>query len=393
MPDRVALAWLVSLRWLEVACAAVLVLAVHLLVGPLPLASLLGLVALAAMVNLWLAWRLKNDQVPGERGLAAVVLVDVVVLTGMLAASGGAHNPFAALYLFEVMIAALVLRPAWAAAVSAVGGIAYGTLFLDPPHVHDMSQMQRHLVGMWVAYGVAAPFVALAVHRLRQSLAAADRAVEDSRRRADRSERLASLATLAAGAAHEIANPLGTIAVVAGDWVRAADPRIAEDGRLLQREIGRCRAVLDQLAAGAGAGTGEAPRPLDVARVVEEARAWVDAVEGSAGSTRILAPPGLLGQAVRRLVDNARDAGGTVRLVVDPRPGEVHLVVRDTGAGMAAEVAARASEPFFSTKVNGMGLGMYFARSVVEHVGGRMEVVSTPGTGTDVRLVIPVLSP
>jgi two-component system sensor histidine kinase RegB len=396
MRDRVNVRWLVSLRWLELACAALLVLAVDALTRAVPVARLLALVAVGAGVNAWLDRRARREPPPGEGVVAGVLLLDVLLLTVMLAISGAIHNPFAALYLFEAMVAALVLRPVLVAGLSVVTALAYGSLyFLPAEHVHDPNQMQRHLVGMWVAYAVAAPFVAVAIHRLREALAGADRDVEAARARAERTERLASLATLAAGAAHEIANPLATIAVVAGELARSADPRVVEDADLVRREVQRCREVLDQLAAGVGAATGEPPVRTPIARVLAEIASRpdgvVDAIEGERPEVELIVPVGLLGQAVRRLVANAREAGAVrVVLRLDRVGADLRLAVVDDGPGMDPATLARASEPFFTTTPRGMGLGLFFARSVVEHVGGRLEVRSEVGRGTEAALLLPV---
>jgi two-component system sensor histidine kinase RegB len=351
--------------------------------------------------NVWLHQRSKADRPPpGVNALSLVLVGDVAVLTGLLALSGGAHNPFAVLYLFEVMVAALVLPPLRVAVLCAIGGAAYGSLFLNLPHVHDPTAMSHHLVGMWVAYGVAAPFVAFGIHRLRRGLADADARAEEARRRLERTERLASLATLAAGAAHEIANPLATIAVVAGELERSRHPEVVDDGKLVRAEVERCRAVLQQLSAQVGAGTGEPARPIRVDQLLEEIvrdrpEARLDAIDAPdvLRATEVLAPARLVGQAVRRLIVNAREASGPdapVVLEVRRAGGVVAFTVVDHGSGMSPEVSARVGEPFYSTKARGMGLGLYFARSVAEAVGGRLELRSSPGGGTEVALMLPV---
>ena len=97
--------------------------------------------------------------------------------------------------------------------------------------------MSLHLQGMWVAFGVAASFIVYFLLRVRRALERHGRELDAARSAALRQERLASLATLAAGAAHELLTPLSTIAVIAGDLQRdlaqpGASPRAVEDARL-----------------------------------------------------------------------------------------------------------------------------------------------------------------
>ena len=80
--------------------------------------------------------------------------------------------------------------------------------------------MSLHLQGMWVAFGVAASFIVYFLLRVRRALERHERELDAARAAALRQERLASLATLAAGAAHELLTPLSTIAVVAGELER-----------------------------------------------------------------------------------------------------------------------------------------------------------------------------
>ena len=98
-------------------------------------------------------------------------------------------------------------------------------------------------------------------------------------------------------------------------------------------------------------------------------------------------PSGLLQQAVRRLLGNARDASAEdvpVDLSADVRDNQLNIRVSDKGEGMSADVLARAAEPFFTTKEpgRGTGLGLFFVQSVVSQLGGRLAVSSVEGSGT-----------
>ncbi len=82
-----------------------------------------------------------------------------------------------------------------------------------------------------------------------------------------------------------------------------------------------------------------------------------------------------------------------VRLEGPPDARAIAVLVSDTGVGMSAEAAAIAFEPYFSTKETGVGLGLALVRRIVEGHGGRVELDSTPGQGTSVRLLLPVRPP
>jgi len=107
--------------------------------------------------------------------------------------------------------------------------------------------------------------------------------------------------------------------------------------------------------------------------------------------------PSQLAQLITNLAVNARDAmpaGGILTLRAIAAGDEVHLEVRDTGVGMSEEVRARIFDPFFTTKPagKGTGLGLAVVWGIVQNHGGRIEVESTPGAGTAVRVALPAAS-
>jgi signal transduction histidine kinase len=120
--------------------------------------------------------------------------------------------------------------------------------------------------------------------------------------------------------------------------------------------------------------------------------------EYAAGMPRIGAYPGELNQVWTSLIDNALDAmgaAGTLRLATRAEPDGVVVEVADTGPGMPPEIAARAFDPFYTTKDagQGTGLGLDIARrTVVERHGGSISIDSQPGN-TVLRVRLPVRPP
>ncbi len=410
-PGRIKLEWLVRLHWGAILAQLLAIAWVSQSARfPLPMGLLLGLVGFETAVNAGLqAWAGRALAVP-DFALAAVMLFDTAVLTVLLHLSGGHFNPFSELYLVNVALAAILLPPRWSWIQLLFSVLAFGLLFplqeLAPFGVPEHeAMMQIHLRGMLVAFASAAFFIVLIVQRVTRALGRQEQELSRARSLAERREKLASLATLAAGAAHELATPLATIAVAAkeldrelpgGDALAGARADLA----LIRGQVVRCKGILQQMAARAGENAGE---PLVPVRVSDWTAAAIDGLPGAervvpgvdpAGSPCVRGPPRGLERALRVLLVNALDAspgGEPVNLRAREARGDVIVEVSDRGSGMSPEVLARAGEPFYTTKEpgRGTGLGLFLARALVEQLGGTLELESLAGRGTTARIVLP----
>ena len=410
---RTNLSWLLRLRWGAAFGQLLTILVVRFAMGvALPLTPLLALVGVEALSNaVWYA-RPSTAKVP-RWAPGTLMALDVLLLSGLLYFTGGPNNPFSFLFLVPISLATLILSAAWTWALVLLSLAGSAVLFawnrpleLGASHA---AHMAMHLRGMWVAFGVSAAFIVYFLRRIRRALARREAELAASRSLAARQERLASLATLAAGAAHELSTPLSTIAVVAKELERALASQtpapsagVAEDVRLVRNEVERCRAILSRLCADAGQVMGEPFVSVRVDELVARALAGLEPgpeIRAELGpEVRGLAldiPPRAVEQALQGLLRNAQDASPSDRPVAFSvaRVGDrVEFTVRDRGAGMPPEVLARVGEPFFTTKPagRGMGLGLFLARTIVERLGGAVTLDSVPRQGTTARIAVPL---
>lgn len=423
------LSWLSTLRWGALAGQLATILVVDRVMGiDLPLVPLGVVLAVGVVSNVALnAWRRRDDV--SDAMLAAVMLLDVGLLTAALYYTGGPFNPFSFLYLVNVALAAMILPPGWTWMLAGCSLALFGGLFFAhvPLPLGDHGGMDHsamghagmdhgmgadhpislHVQGMWVAFGVAAAFIVYFIQRVRGALAERDAELGAVRSAAARHEKLASLATLAAGAAHELATPLSTIAVVAKELERALgadDPESAAvaDVRLVRAQVERCRTILSQMAADAGESAGEAFVSTRLDAVVDDVVAELAGRErvrrAVADAPLVRVPRRALTQALRGVVKNALEASapdGEVAIQMDAESGRARVRVVDRGRGMTPDVLARAGEPFFTTKNGdglgrGMGLGLFLARVVLERLGGDLALESAAGRGTTVTLTLAV---
>ena len=345
--------------------------------------------------------------VANARVEATLLVFDALALTGLLMLSGGPSNPFSALYFVQVTLAAILLRGFGPWLVWAAASTGYALLFVvdlgssNTAHHHPApgstdALFASHLYGMFIAFAVSAAVITLFVSRLSDSLREQSQELAVTRDRVSQVQRAASLTTLAAGAAHELGSPLATIAVVARELERKADGEAADDARVIREEVERCKSILESMSRAAGTVAGEAPIRFPVnALLVELSEAWSRPQplqlepSGDEGTVAIL-PRRALKQTLQVLLDNASDASGpNAPIVLAFRDRSFQVI--DHGAGMSAKVVERATDPFFSTKEpgKGMGLGLYLAQTTVDAMGATFSIESEPGRGTVATIELP----
>jgi two-component system sensor histidine kinase RegB len=376
------------MRWGALAIvAASIVVATQALGVELPVVPMWSLVAVGAASNAWLASR------KGQAGhLGAFLILDVVLLTALLYFSGGPTNPFSIIYVVYIAMSAVMLAPKWTWAIAGLSVVSFAGLFVfeaaDPHlgHAGHGDGFQGHLYGMFIALVLAVALITYFVSQLSLELRRRERALAEAEERTHRWGKLASIATLAAGAAHELGTPLGTIAVAAKEMERQASripgaEGLLDDAKLIREELERCRVVLDRMATSGGEHVGEAITSISVEDLFAEVRGRLDPEQASRWETR---------SSVDAIGFDACEQG-RVSLEVSRREDLVELSFADEGHGMDEEAVKRATDPFFTTKRVGdrMGLGLFLARTLVDSLGGELLIESATDRGTTIRVVLP----
>lgn len=221
-------------------------------------------------------------------------------------------------------------------------------------------------------------------------------------------DRLATVGELAAGLAHEIRNPMASIA--GSSQMLRESPEISEESRtllaIIERESTRLNGLISDFLSFSGTSLRD-PGPVHLGDVVTQVAEAVRAGEAREKGVEVEGPPQTdlvvegdaeqIKQVVWNLVRNgiqATAAGGRVALDLFPqiRHGERHAVitVTDTGAGIDPRIVGKIFNPFFTTKEGGTGLGLAISQKIVHFHRGFIEVRSTPGSGSTFSVFLPV---
>jgi two-component system sensor histidine kinase RegB len=359
--------------------------------------------------NVILAMCAKERRMP-PRTLAASLALDLIGVFAVLAASGGAANPWSALFLVHIALAAAILPRGTTIALSALAASLFLALFAVPsgaccPNHPSNGAFSTHLYGMWFAFALSAAIIAMFVTRVRSALEARGREIARLRREAENNARFRALATLAAGTAHELNTPLGTIAVLAYELADQDDIRfVKKHANAIGTQVERCRDVITRLQAGAAK---RAPmEPTAVQNMVLGAVAtWRAAhpqalVQTSANdmeNVRIRLGAAEIEATVGALLDNAWFASRSVEpnppltVQLDRDDEGPFIAVEDAGVGISTDLRHRLGEPFVTTKEpgEGMGLGLWLVRRTVEDAGGKLQITPGPNCGTRVLMRFP----
>jgi two-component system sensor histidine kinase RegB len=406
--QQLQLKWLITIRWTAlVSYAAILSVSIYLLGFEADAGLLAVVIALGVTSNIGLG-RLAHSRMPHQMLMGCAIALDVMLLAGLLFFCGGFTNPFSMMFLVQVTLAAFFLDARWTWSIFLLAAIAFLGLFFfhiavpqfemhnHMGHVHGTavqhgSGFSLHLHGMLVAFVVIGSIISFFLTRMSKELSEL-RQSEMQRRQ------LLSLATITAGAAHELATPLATVSLIADEI--ASHPETSgvdrSDVDLMRRELERCAGILSKMRGGGAELQGEAPVRFSLASILDELAEVSERVMCSApqcGDLEMYSLREALLASLRALAKNGlqADPAGQIEIAAKISGDDVTFTVRDQGCGMSAEVQQRCGEPFFTSKApgEGMGLGVYLTKLFVSQMNGEFRLTSSEGQGTEVAFTIP----
>ncbi|MCB0329883.1 MAG: ATP-binding protein [Bdellovibrionales bacterium] len=355
---------------------------------------------------------LKGMKAPPVWFSVALLSFDSVVITVFLHLTGGANNPFTSLYLAQIVLSIVVLGTITSLPVILFAHFGFLSLFMFPngPHFdhHNGGVLSAHLIGMFFAFAITTLLITYFLNKVsaqrREYLAER----ESIKQLEQEQLRLASLTALTSQSAHELASPLSTIAICAGELshslreVMKNDDAILQDLASIQSSISKARSLLGNMTARGGALVSDIHEMValpELARQIEsdlQTHFQTNMVQVCTDGDAVVSLPkrAFIG-IVHSLVKNAIDAKASdVVVCVTSTNDKLLVTVRDDGIGMSQPLLERLGQPFISSKSidQGMGLGIFVAKLFCQNLRGSISFHSPieNSQGTEVTMRIPI---
>lgn len=220
---------------------------------------------------------------------------------------------------------------------------------------------------------------------------------------AQQTEKLKAVATLAAGMAHEIKNPLSSIKTFA-EYLpeKYDDPSFREKfARIVSQEVGKINDLVQHLLEFAKPSPPQ-KQPARVSELIDETVEFlqgtllnkqIEVVRAYTKQDEVTVDPGQMKQVFLNVLLNSIEAmerPGCISISSVMENGHLEVMVADTGPGIPKKDLPHVFDPFYTTKPMGTGLGLSVAHSIVQEHGGRVAIESDVGRGTTVRIQLPV---
>ncbi len=353
---------------------------------PLAQQPLWLMIGLLAFVNIATWARIKQAPHIRETEFFCQLLLDIAILFGLLYFTGGATNPFASLFILQVIIAAITLSAlyTWIIAGLAIG--CYTSLMfwnVEVPyflHHHMGDFFNLHVQGMWINFILLAVIISWFIVRMNATIKRQDSILFEA-------EKMAAIGTLAANSAHELGTPLATLALLLEDYgEKASDEELKRKAAIFKEQLSRCKQIISNITAAGGVIRAESGRPMQLDLFLQEViSSWKhenqeinfsEEFPDNKFIPKIVAETGL-SHAIINILDNAADASpGYVCFKASWTAKLLTIIISDKGQGIPLEVKENFGEPGVSSKADGLGMGLFLAKSVITRLGGTLDIQS-----------------
>lgn len=403
---KLRLRTLVGLRWIAIfGQTFAIILVDRFLQFDLPTLLCLAAIGASAALNSYLSIRNPAPRLVRDTEAVFYLAFDIVQLTVLLFLTGGIQNPFTILLIVPVTISAATLGQTSTLILLALSFVCVTIISVVheplPWHGHGAFQTLPtvYKVGLWTAIILGIGFTAAYLRRIASESSRLADAYTATQLVMAREQRLSDLGALAAAAAHELGTPLATIQLTAKEVLNDIPLKspYREDMELINSQIARCREILSRLSENKEKGDAIYARQRLTALVEEvisphrKPNKHLHAFfSGADTPPEIWRRPEII-HGLENLIENAMDfAAATTAIEIYWDEQLIEISITDDGPGFAPEIEERLGEPYVSSRPaakpsalrrqanltgpseEGMGLGFFIAKTLLERTGGQL---------------------
>ncbi len=381
----------------------------------LPIVPLMVILFFIGIANLVTHFVILSGKEIKKWFLFTQILSEIVFYSFIFYYSGGATNPFTFFYLVPLAISATVLSGELTLILTLIATTFYSMLLTNYYPIYygmegpgfDMGsngQFSQHVLGMLLGFIISAVLVTWFITHLSKELKQRDQAIAEAKQRELRDQQMVSLGTLATGTAHELGTPLASLAIVTGELTEGfsikQNPELFAQQQILREQINRCKNILSVLSDHAGQSRADSGGLVSINEFIEDViELWQQGrertqlnkdIEYYSGSGHFVSDR-ILKQAIINLLNNASDASpDEITMNVKVKEDILLITIKDNGTGMTDEQILQAGDVAFSTKPDGMGIGLFLALTTLRRIGASVNF-ERHREGTQVMISLPII--
>ncbi len=376
----------------------------------LPYKSVFVVLCIFTAIHVFTILRLGRQGAVTDVEFFIQLAIDVICLNLLFYFSGGATNPFVSYLLVPICISAATLPWRFTWLITALCVAAYSILFFfyvslpifSMDHIHGNSKLNWHILGMWFNFFVSATLITYFVVKMARSLRLQEDILNQLREDELRNEQVIAVATLAAGAAHEINTPLSTMTVLLSELrnEHRHNSELLGDLNLLSQQVAHCANTLKQMVQDSSATTHNHYKQQNLKKYCDSIiDRWQLMRPGINFTTHFseevsqqpISYDSRLDYAIINLLNNAADVSPQkISLDISTDKKNLYWRIIDEGKGIDKTILTSLGKEPVTTKSYGLGLGMLLSHATIKKYGG--SVIQSPNIphGTITEIILPI---
>ena len=357
-------------------------------------------------------YTLKKNSV-SDKNLFVELLFDVSAFALQIYFSGGVSNPFISLFLLQVIIGAILLKPLFSWLIALITLIFYLLLSkffyvinfdliansaMQNHHHSHHNNFDLHLRGMLISYVISAILLIIFIGKIIKNIRDGEQKIHDLEQQFLKEKQMAEIALFATSSAHNLGSPLSTISVIISDWKKIHhDKNLQDDIKIIDSQLQKCKNILSEILNYSGKSRLESFESQSLKNCCENlVKNWQKNYEIKELEYKFLCTieqpfffDDILTQAIYNVFNNAFEAyKNIIKITFSNDENNLIIKIIDDGVGFDEKVLKNLGKPNLSTKKSS-GFGLHLTIKTLEKINGNLIVKNIKNIGTQVEILIP----